>query len=236
MTGGYHQDWLLEETDWNWAAGGRAPGPALGGRRHRLALAGPGRLRHRAQGSPRPWPTCTPSCPSATIPLTEVGTFAGHAVDEGVERVRERMTSDDAAGILLRLEGGVRGVCSISQVSAGRKNRLDLGAGTARRAGRLDLRGAGVPVAGHRDRPNEKANKANSALMSGSAPPSPAIPPATSRATPTPSAGCSPPSTPTSPTAGRRPTPPTRPSPTATTSCLSATPSSSPPSPGPGRQ
>ena len=34
------------------------------------------------------------------------------------------MTSDDAAGMLLRFEGGMRGLCSVSQVSAGRKNRL----------------------------------------------------------------------------------------------------------------
>ena len=34
------------------------------------------------------------------------------------------MESDDAAGILLRFEGGARGLCSVSQVSAGRKNRL----------------------------------------------------------------------------------------------------------------
>ena len=64
------------------------------------------------------------SCPSATTPEEWVGTFAGHSVADDTERVRERMTSDDAAGILLRFEGGMRGLCSVSQVSAGRKNRL----------------------------------------------------------------------------------------------------------------
>jgi predicted dehydrogenase len=34
------------------------------------------------------------------------------------------MESDDAAGLLLRFDGGARGVCTISQVSAGRRNRL----------------------------------------------------------------------------------------------------------------
>jgi predicted dehydrogenase len=34
------------------------------------------------------------------------------------------MASDDAAGLLLRFDGGARGVCTISQVSAGRRNRL----------------------------------------------------------------------------------------------------------------
>jgi predicted dehydrogenase len=35
------------------------------------------------------------------------------------------MVSDDAAGLLLRFDGGGRGVCSVSQVSAGRKNTLE---------------------------------------------------------------------------------------------------------------
>ena len=50
VTGRYFQDWLLLETDWNWrlAAGPRRG--AAGGRRHRLALAGPDELRHRSAG------------------------------------------------------------------------------------------------------------------------------------------------------------------------------------------
>ena len=92
-------------------------------------------------------------------PVGEVETFAASAVAANVERVREPMASDDAAGILLRLEGGARGLCSVSQVSAGRKNCLD-----------WELSGSEASVAwasetpeylwiGHRGRPNEVLNK-----------------------------------------------------------------------------
>jgi predicted dehydrogenase len=65
------------------------------------------------------------------------------------------MTSDDACGILLRFEDGVRGAVTISQVSAGRKNSLG-----------IEVDGSTSSVAwgsedpdrlwiGHRGRPNE---------------------------------------------------------------------------------
>jgi len=164
VTGSYHQDWLLEETDWNW----------------RLVAGRQGNLRAVADiGSHWIDLVCFISgrrvvevladlhtfVPERNHPLVEVGTFAGHGVAADVERVREPMTSDDAAGLLLRLEGGMRGVCSVSQVSAGRKNRLS-----------WELNGSESSLAwvseepeylwvGHRGRPNEVAGK-DPALMS----------------------------------------------------------------------
>jgi predicted dehydrogenase len=164
VTGSYHQDWLLEETDWNW----------------RLVAGRQGNLRAVADiGSHWIDLVCFISgrrvvevladlhtfVPERNHPLGEVGTFAGHGVAADVERVREPMTSDDAAGLLLRLEGGMRGVCSVSQVSAGRKNRLS-----------WELNGSESSLAwlseepeylwvGHRGRPNEVAGK-DPALMS----------------------------------------------------------------------
>ena len=164
VTGSYHQDWLLEETDWNW----------------RLVAGRQGNLRAVADiGSHWIDLVCFISgrrvvevladlhtfVPERNHPLVEVGTFAGPGVAADVERVREPMTSDDAAGLLLRLEGGMRGVCSVSQVSAGRKNRLS-----------WELNGSESSLAwvseepeylwvGHRGRPNEVAGK-DPALMS----------------------------------------------------------------------
>jgi predicted dehydrogenase len=111
VTGSYHQDWLLEETDWNW----------------RLVAGRQGGLRA--------------------------------VVADDVERVREPMTSDDAAGILLRLEGGVRGLCSVSQVSAGRKNRLSWELNGSRRSLAWVSEEPEYLWVGHRGRPNEVANK-----------------------------------------------------------------------------
>jgi predicted dehydrogenase len=163
VTGSYHQDWLLKETDWNW----------------RLVAARQGTLRAVADiGSHWIDLVCFVTgrrvvevladlhtfVPERNHPLEEVGTFGGHRVAADTERVREPMASDDAAGLLLRLEGGVRGVCSVSQVSAGRKNRLS-----------WELNGSAASLAwtseepeylwiGHRDRPNEVLNK-DPALM-----------------------------------------------------------------------
>ena len=48
VAGRYYQDWLLLETDWNWRLEPDRGGRAARGRRHRLALARPPRLHHRA--------------------------------------------------------------------------------------------------------------------------------------------------------------------------------------------
>jgi predicted dehydrogenase len=104
--------------------------------------------------------------PERNHPLTEVGTFAGHAVADDVERVREPMTSDDAAGILLRLEGGMRGVCSVSQVSAGRKNRLTWELNCAEGSVAWVSEEPEYLWVGHRGRPNETASK-DPGLMTG---------------------------------------------------------------------
>jgi predicted dehydrogenase len=163
VTGSYHQDWLLKETDWNW----------------RLVAERQGNLRAVADiGSHWIDLVCFITgrrvvevladlhtfVPERNHPLGEVATFGGHEVAADVARVREPMRSDDAAGLLLRLEGGLRGVCSVSQVSAGRKNRLS-----------WELNGSVASLAwvseepeylwvGHRGRPNEVLNK-DPALM-----------------------------------------------------------------------
>ena len=164
VTGSYHQDWLLEETDWNW----------------RLVAGRQGNLRAVADiGSHWIDLVCFISgrrvvevladlhtfVPERNHPLVEVGTFAGHGVAADVERVREPMTSDDAAGILLRLEGGMRGLCSISQVSAGRKNRLSWELNGSRRSLAWVSEEPEYLWVGHRGRPNELVPK-DPALMS----------------------------------------------------------------------
>jgi predicted dehydrogenase len=80
------------------------------------------------------------------------------------------MTSDDAASIMLRFEGGARGLTAISQVSAGRKNTID-----------FEIDGADASVSwrsedpellfiGHRGRPNELLNRDPSLVHASVAP------------------------------------------------------------------
>jgi predicted dehydrogenase len=158
VTGSYHQDWLLLETDWNW----------------RLVAERQGRLRAVADiGSHWIDLVCFVTgrrvvevladlhtfVPERNHPLGEVGTFAGHGVADDVERVRERMVSDDAAGLLLRFEGGLRGLCSVSQVSAGRKNRLAWELNGSERSLAWVSEEPEYLWVGHRGRPNELMNK-----------------------------------------------------------------------------
>jgi predicted dehydrogenase len=121
ITGSYHQDWLLRETDWNW----------------RLQPEEAGDLRAVADIGSH-WLDLTSFVSGKRIievmadlhtlvpvrrhPAGPVETFA--AVDESEELIEEELTSDDAAGILLRYENGARGAVTISQVSAGQKNSV----------------------------------------------------------------------------------------------------------------
>jgi predicted dehydrogenase len=167
MTGGYHQDWLLLETDWNWRL--------VSDRQGRLrAVADIGShwldLMRFVSGLPveAVMADLHTFVPERNHPRAEVKTFAAQsagASDVEVERVRERMDSDDAAGILLRFAGDARGVCSVSQVSAGRKNRIHWQVDGAESA--LSWTGEEPEYlwVGHRGRPNEIVQK-DSSLMS----------------------------------------------------------------------
>lgn len=86
-------------------------------------------------------------------PAGPVETFA--AVDEDADLVEERMTSDDAAGILLRFQGGARGAVTISQVSAGQKNSVRYEVAGSESALSWFSGNPDELLIGHRGRPNE---------------------------------------------------------------------------------
>jgi len=151
VSGGYLQDWLLLDTDWNWrldpAAGGalRAVGD-IGSHWLDLVQFVTGLHVEAVLAD------LTTFIPVRRQPTGPVETFSGAA---GGETVDTAMETEDAAGILLRLNGGARGVVTVSQVSAGRKNRLS-----------WEIDGSASSLAwhseapeelwlGHRDRPNE---------------------------------------------------------------------------------
>lgn len=153
VSGGYMQDWLLLETDWNW----------------RLVAERAGGLRAVADIGSH-WFDNVQFVTGARIvevfadlhtfltkrnhPLGEVETFSAHAVGD-VERVEEQVRSDDAAGVLLRFDNGARGVCIISQVSAGRKNALHWEVDGSESAMAWCTESPDDLWIGHRGRPNE---------------------------------------------------------------------------------
>jgi predicted dehydrogenase len=124
VTGRYHQDWLLRDTDWNWRLDSQRQGALravadIGS--HWLDLA----RFLTGQQVVEVLADLHTFIAERNHPVGDVETFGVATIDDGVKRVRESMVSDDAAGLLLRFDGGGRGVCSVSQVSAGRKNTLE---------------------------------------------------------------------------------------------------------------
>jgi predicted dehydrogenase len=150
--GSYLQDWLLLETDWNWRlepekAGGLRAVADIGS--HWLDLA------RFITGSDvvEVMADLHTLVPVRTHPAGPVETFAAVAAD--AELIEEPMSSDDAAGVLLRFANGARGVLTISQVSAGRKNSVSIEVDGSRSALSWFSENPDHLWIGHRGRPNE---------------------------------------------------------------------------------
>ena len=151
ISGGYLQDWLLLDTDWNWrldpAAGGslRAVGD-IGSHWIDLVTFITGRHVDAVMAD------LTTFIGVRKQPTGPVETFSGASAGETVDTVME---TEDAAGILLRLTGGARAVVTISQVSAGRKNRLSWEIDGSEGALAWHSEAPEELWVGHRERPNE---------------------------------------------------------------------------------
>jgi predicted dehydrogenase len=151
VSGGYLQDWLLLDTDWNWrldpAAGGalRAVGD-IGSHWLDLVQFITGRRVEAV------FADLTTFIPVRRQPTGPVETFSEASRGRTVETPME---TEDAAGILLRLSGGARGVMTVSQVSAGRKNRLSWEVGGSASSLAWESEAPEELWIGHRGRPNE---------------------------------------------------------------------------------
>ena len=118
--GTYLQDWLFYPRDWNWRLD-----PALGGKMRAVADIGTHWLDLVGWITGR---KLTELCadlatviPERQRPKGAVETFQG---TRGLDSEPVAMTTDDYGSILLRFDGNLRGVLTVSQVSAGRKNRM----------------------------------------------------------------------------------------------------------------
>ena len=160
VTGHYFQDWLLHDTDWNWRLqterGGalRAVGD-IGSHWLDLTRFVTGK---RVEAVVADLATFVPV---RRRPNRPVATFSR---SDGADTTPVEMRSEDAATILLRFEGGAKGVLAVSQLSPGRKNSL-----------RYEVDGSAAGIAwdseqpdqlwiGHRDAANEILLR-NPALM-----------------------------------------------------------------------
>jgi predicted dehydrogenase len=148
--GGYLQDWLLRDTDWNWRVDAARGGPSravadIGAHWLDLAefvlqdrivsvTAKLGRL-HDTRRRPG-----------------EVQTFARSATDGA----KIAVVTEDVACVLLEFASGCLGSVVVSQVSAGRKNKLHVNIDTATAGFAWDQEDPNILWIGHRDRANEE--------------------------------------------------------------------------------
>jgi predicted dehydrogenase len=152
VTGHYHQDWLLLPTDWNWRLQPEQAGEAraiadIGSHWFDLMQFVTGRRVTEVMAELHTF------VPVREHPVGPVETFTTAA--DGTPLLRETMSSDDAASIMLRLEGGGRALLSVSQVAAGNRNAVRLEVNGASDSVRWDSESPDQLWVGHRGRGNE---------------------------------------------------------------------------------
>ncbi len=159
--GSYLQDWLLLPTDWNWRLE-----PELGGKMRAVADIGSHwldlitfitGLRIKAVSA-----DFATFIPRRKKPKKPVDTFSGKLLT-AEDYEEQEITTEDYATIMLRFEDAERrgnsswprGVLTVSQVSAGRKNRLSFEIDGSQSSLSWNSERPDELLIGHRDRPNE---------------------------------------------------------------------------------
>jgi predicted dehydrogenase len=153
VQGSYLQDWLLLSTDWNW----------------RLEPQFSGDMRAVADIGSH-WLDLTTFITGLQIeavfadfatflktrqkPTQPVETFTGK-LQTAVDYVEQPINTEDYATVLLRYSNGARGVMTVAQVCAGRKNRLYYEIDGAKSALVWDGERPNELWINHRERPNE---------------------------------------------------------------------------------
>jgi predicted dehydrogenase len=153
VQGSYLQDWLLLPTDWNWRLE-----PGLGGDMRAVADIGSHWIDLTAFVTglkvESVFADFKTFLPVRQKPSQPVETFTGKLAT-AVAYTEQPIHTEDYATVLFRYEGGARGVMSVSQVSAGRKNRLFYEISGSQSALAWDSERPNELWLGHRDRPNE---------------------------------------------------------------------------------
>jgi predicted dehydrogenase len=156
LQGSYLQDWLLLPTDWNWRLQ-----PELGGNLRAVADIGSHWLDLltfitglRVESVFADFKTFLPV---RKRPAKPVETYSGKLL-QASDYVDQPIHTEDYASILLRYENGARGVVTVAQVCAGRKNRLF-----------FEINGAKTSLAWDSEHPNDlwlgRRDTANGLLM-----------------------------------------------------------------------
>jgi predicted dehydrogenase len=151
--GSYLQDWLLYETDWNWRLE-----PGQGGSLRAVADIGSHWLDLttfitglKIKSVMADFKTFLPV---RKKPKKAIETFTGKILTAS-DYEEKPITTEDYASILLRYENGAHGVVTVSQVSAGRKNRLSYEIDGSKASLAFESERPNELWIGHREKPNE---------------------------------------------------------------------------------
>ncbi len=152
LQGSYLQDWLLLPTDWNWRLE-----TDLGGTLRAVADIGSHWLDLltfiTGLGVEQVFADFKTFYPIRKKPAKPVDTYSGKLL-QPADYVDQAIHTEDYATILLHYENGVRGALTVSQVSAGRKNRLFFEINGAKQSLAWDSEHPNDLWIGRRDAPN----------------------------------------------------------------------------------
>ncbi|MDQ0217410.1 Gfo/Idh/MocA family oxidoreductase [Peribacillus cavernae] len=151
--GSYLQDWLLYDTDFNWRLA-----PEVGGKSRAIADIGShwcDTVQYvTGKRIVEVFADLATVIPVRKKPKHNGATFgAEKAEDEIYEEVP--INTEDYASVLVRFDDGSRGVFTVSQVSAGRKNRLSFEIDGSKHSASWNQEEPAQLWIGHRDKPNE---------------------------------------------------------------------------------
>jgi predicted dehydrogenase len=151
--GSYLQDWLLYETDYNWRLA-----PDVGGKSRAVADIG-SHWCDTVQYVTGKRITEVFADLATVIPVRKkakhhVATYQSQ-VGDSAEYEDVPIQTEDYASVLLRFHDGTKGVFTVSQVSAGRKNRLSFELNGSKKSAFWNQEEPEKLWIGHRDRANE---------------------------------------------------------------------------------
>ncbi|PLR82499.1 dehydrogenase [Bacillus canaveralius] len=151
--GSYLQDWLLYETDYNWRLA-----PDAGGKSRAIADIGShwcDTVQYvTGKRIVEVFADLATVIPFRKKPSETTATF-GASASQGEVYEEVAINTEDYASVLVRFDDGSKGVFTVSQVSAGRKNRLSFEIAGSKSAAFWNQEEPEKLWIGHRDKPNE---------------------------------------------------------------------------------
>ncbi len=162
LQGSYLQDWLLYPTDWNWRLE-----PDLGGSLRAVGDIGSHWLDLltfiTGLHVDEVFADFSTFHPIRKKPARPLETFTGKMLQPS-DYIDQPIKTEDYASIMLHYENGVRGILTVSQVSAGRKNRLFYEINGSKSSISWDSERPNELWIGHRPEPNQTLMKDPSLL------------------------------------------------------------------------